>query len=94
MTDHKKNLEQLIQRLGGVHSTWKVFEDFLAISSISVSNAVDKEPWEEREKEYLSIVSRYSKEELRFKSQILKRIDYTEVERKLNIERERSRARA
>lgn len=34
----------------------------------------------------------YSKEELRFKSQILKRIDYTEVERKLNIERERSRA--
>ncbi len=64
MTDHKKNLEQLIQRLGGVHSTWKVFEDFLAISSISVSNAVDKEQWEEREKEYLSIVSRYSKEEL------------------------------
>lgn len=64
MEDHKRNLEKLIQGLGSTHSTWKVFEDFLAISAISVSNAVDRGPWDEREKEYLSIVSRYSKPEL------------------------------
>lgn len=64
MDDHKKNLERLILRMGSTHSTWKVFEDFLAISAISVSNAVDRGPWDERENEYLSIVSRYSKPEL------------------------------
>ena len=64
MEDHKKNLEKLIQGMGSTHSTWKVFEDFLEISAISVSNAVDRGPWDEREKEYLSIVSRYSKPEL------------------------------
>ena len=64
MEAHKKNLDELIQRMGSTHSTWKVFDDFLAISTISVSNAVDQESWDEREKEYLSIVSRYSKQEM------------------------------
>ena len=44
--------------------TWDVFSDFVEMSAISLSNAVDLNHREEREKRYLQIVKKYNKEEL------------------------------
>lgn len=60
--NYQKELVSAIRRLGQIHSISRVFEDFLAISAVSVSNAVNFR--DDREQEYLSIVKRYSKEEL------------------------------
>ncbi len=53
-----------IQKLSGRHSTWKVFSDFCEISAIAISNSIDKTNRKERENHYLSIVKKYTKEEI------------------------------
>lgn len=55
---------KLINRLSGKHSTWRVFEDFLAMSALSFSNSVDWTHRKEREAQYMEIVGRYNKSEL------------------------------
>ena len=62
--DHRKELLRLIRQLSQKYSTWAVFEDFLALSALSVSNAVDWTHKEEREAQYMEIVSRYEKPEV------------------------------
>lgn len=52
-----------IQSLSGSHSTWEVFQDFLAVSAISISNWVDWGPQKEREEEYLQTIKKYKPEE-------------------------------
>ncbi len=69
--DPRKELLRMIQHLGARHSTWRVFEDFLAMSAISFSNAVDWVHREEREAQYMEIVGRYSKDELDLFPQML-----------------------
>jgi hypothetical protein len=59
----RKELIRLFSELGRSHGTWKVFEDFLALSAISVSNSVDRVHAEQREKEYLSVIAGYPKDE-------------------------------
>lgn len=46
------------------HSRWNVWSDWITMSAIAVSNAVDKKHFDEREKRYLEIVGRYTKQEL------------------------------
>jgi hypothetical protein len=67
----RKELLRMIQQLGAKYSTWNVFEDFLAMSSISFSNAVDWAHREEREAQYMEIVGRYEKAELDLFPQML-----------------------
>lgn len=64
MQQHRKALIDKIKQLGQVHSVWNVFEHFLALSAISISNAVDQIHFEEREKQYFNIINQYSKQEL------------------------------
>ena len=56
-----KVFEQLIYR----HSAWKVWQDFVDLCAISISNAVDKREavWETREKAYMSIKGSYTDDE-------------------------------
>jgi type I restriction-modification system DNA methylase subunit len=63
-TDHRGALRRLIRQLAQRHGMRRVFEDFLTMSAISFSNAVDWIHREEREAEYMSLVQRYTKEEL------------------------------
>ena len=58
------SIVKLIQKVGYRHGTWKVFEDFVAMSAISFSNAVDWLQSGEREKQYMEIVGKYTKEEV------------------------------
>lgn len=62
--DYCKELVKTIQFLGQRYSVWQVFEDFLAMSAISISNAVDWNNRDERENQYLSTVKRYPKKDL------------------------------
>lgn len=61
---HRKNLVKLITANGYRHSHWQVFSDFMELSAISLSNAVDWSQREVREARYLEIVGRYSKDEI------------------------------
>lgn len=67
--DGMRTFVKCAQQMGHRHSIWQVFQDFCAISAISISNAVM--PNQERENEYLSIVKRYTKEELEMFAQML-----------------------
>lgn len=60
---HRKNLIKLIQTNSHRHDSWQVFSDFVEMSAISLSNAVDFAQREAREARYMEIIRRYDKEE-------------------------------
>lgn len=68
---HQSNLVKMIRDAAYRHSAWRVFTDFLALSAIAVSNAVDLRYREEREKKYLEIISAYDREEVNTISKML-----------------------
>lgn len=61
-TEATKNFVKKFEKLGSMHNPFTVFSDFLALSAISISNAVNFN--EDREQEYLRIVKSYSKSEV------------------------------
>lgn len=52
-------------------AAWEVWSDFITLSAISISNAVDKRHYEVREKEYFAVQGKYTKNELEIISQLL-----------------------
>lgn len=52
-----------LKELSSKHSLWSVFEDWLKVSAISISNSVDWAHKDEREKEYLETINKYTPEE-------------------------------
>ena len=54
-----KGLKSLASR----HSLWSVFEDWLKVCAISISNAVDWKHREEREQQYLETINKYTPDE-------------------------------
>jgi hypothetical protein len=61
---HVAKLKKLIEETSRRHNTWQVFQDFVAMSAISIRNAVDFRGREAYEELYLSIVKRYDREEI------------------------------
>lgn len=61
---HQRNLVSMIKKFSNSHHTHTVFADFVEMAAISISNAVDRTQFDLREKRYLEIVRRYSKEEV------------------------------
>lgn len=45
------------------HGIYQVFSDFLTLAACSLSNAIDRRFYDEREKQYMDTIKRYSKEE-------------------------------
>jgi len=62
--NHRAEFIKLIKNLSHKYGAWKVFEDFLAMAAISISNAVDWGQKEKREAEYMEIVGRYERQEV------------------------------
>jgi hypothetical protein len=60
--DHKRELIKLIQQAAHSRSIYQVFNDFLEMSAISISNVLDFTHRKEREERYLSIINSYDKE--------------------------------
>ena len=59
-----ENYIKEITDLSGRYSTWEVWNDFISICAISLSNSCDKEQAPQREEEYLRIVKKYKPDEL------------------------------
>ncbi|MAY72057.1 MAG: restriction endonuclease subunit M [Halomonas sp.] len=57
---------KLIQSIAYDRQTWEVWSDFIEMSAISLSNAVDlhEATWQERENKYLQIARKYKPEQL------------------------------
>lgn len=51
------------QKLTYRHRAWDVWRDYILLHACSISNALDKENYDQREKRYLKIIRQYSKEE-------------------------------
>ena len=61
---HQTALVKMIRSLSYARHTHEVFSDFIELSALSISNAVDKVHYEKREARYLDIVGKYKKEEV------------------------------
>lgn len=57
-------------RLMTSRAAWQVWADFISMFAVAISNAVDKENFEAREKEYLQIAPKYSAEEFEIISEL------------------------
>lgn len=52
-----------LKRLTYRHRTWDVWRDFVTMFACAISNSLDKVHYDEREKLYLQIISKYNKNE-------------------------------
>lgn len=57
-TDHTKELLQLIRKTAHRWNPHEVFSDFVELSCLSFSNAVDRRQFDAREARYLQIAKR------------------------------------
>ena len=69
-----KNIIKLFESFRYKHDMFRVFSDFIEVSAISISNAVDKSQFKEREDRYLQIASNYTKDELNTFADILTQV--------------------
>lgn len=60
----QKNIINLLNTLEGRYSRWDLWQDFIIMSAISISNLVDVAHRDKREEMYLSIAKKYSEKEL------------------------------
>lgn len=67
----QKSVVKLIDSLCGRYSRWEVWQDFIIMSAISISNVVDGSHRDSREKQYLDRAAKYSEKELETFSQML-----------------------
>ena len=62
-SEHQTAIVKLLSSLEGRQSRWQIWQDFITMSAISISNCVDAVHREEREKSFAAIGKRYSEKE-------------------------------
>lgn len=80
-SDPHKELLSLFKAFVYRHSMNDVFADFVEMSALAISNAVDRHHFEAREKRYLEIAKKYDREELTRFAQMLGALTMTFEER-------------
>lgn len=60
----KKEIAKTLDRLSGRYSRWEIWNDFVTMGAISISNAVDSSHREAREQAYLDRAKKYRAEDL------------------------------
>lgn len=63
-SDPHRQLLSYFKAFGHRHSMHEVFSDFVEVSALAISNAVDRHQFDAREKRYLEIAKRYEREDL------------------------------
>lgn len=63
MIDSDKEFIKLFNKLTHRHSSWEVWKDFVTLFACTISNAVDKTYFDEREKLYLQAINKYDENE-------------------------------
>jgi len=61
--EDQKEFIRLFDSFSGKHSRWQIWSDFIILTAISISNRVDLAHAEEREKTYMSLISKYEGDE-------------------------------
>src|SRR5690606_32539437 len=61
--DHVKAMAKEIEQLRYKHDIHTIFQDWVEIMALSLSNACDKEQYAKREERYMQIIGKYTKEE-------------------------------
>ncbi len=69
--EHQQHIVKALRALSLRHSVAKVWADWVEMSAIAMSNAVDKRQFEPREKRYLQIVGQYQPDEVQQLAQAL-----------------------
>jgi type I restriction-modification system DNA methylase subunit len=69
-----KEIPALFQEVSRRHDIQSVFSDCLAMAAISISNRVDPQHYEEREKTYLQLAKKYTADELETFCKVLAQI--------------------
>ncbi len=68
--DYQKEFIQIFKRLSYRYSQWQIWNDFLYLSAVAMANVVPVKEREEREKQYVSLINRYAKEEQELLTQL------------------------
>lgn len=76
IVDSCKSMIDKLRYLGANHSIFNVFEDWLRISAISISNTVDWENQTAREKDYLETIKKYTPKEQELLADLFKELIY------------------
>ena len=61
--NYRAEFMKTFKRLTYRHRSWDIWSDFIIMFACSISNAVDKKYYDEREKLYLKTIKKYNKEE-------------------------------
>lgn len=61
--DWENKFLKSFQKLTYRHRAWDVWRDYILLHACSISNVLDQENYDQREKRYLKIIRQYSKEE-------------------------------
>lgn len=68
---HQSNIVKLLNSLEGRQSRWQIWQDFITMSAIAISNCVDAIHRDEREKSFELIAKKYSESEKNVFAQML-----------------------
>ena len=71
---HQAEFMKIFRSLCGRYRRWEIWQDFIMLSAIAISNAVDRSHAAEREKTYLTISRKYKPDEMLRFSQMLQEI--------------------
>lgn len=74
MTRIEKNEDEMIRLVNSIgyrHPTWQVWQDFVFMAAIAISNVVDASNREERERQYMKTAEKYNPDELNKFSEML-----------------------
>lgn len=69
--EHRAVIAKLLQANAHRRHMWDVFADFVEMSALAISNAIDIAQYDEREQRYMQIVKRYEPDEVRRFPQML-----------------------
>lgn len=59
----QKEFLKLFDSLTGAHSRWEVWKDMIVIFATTISNAVDRRYWDQREQQCMRTIAKYSHEQ-------------------------------
>ena len=71
---HQTEFVKIFNSLCGRYGRWKIWQDFITLAAIAISNTVDRSQAAEREKTYMTIAGKYKPEEMLKFSQMLQEV--------------------
>ena len=71
---HQTEFVKIFNSLCGRYGRWEIWQDFVTLAAIAISNTVDRSQAAERKKTYMTIAGKYKPEEMLKFSQMLQEV--------------------